>query len=167
MMNQDIMSRIKPEAGVEAVKAIQTRALSSLLSGDRVVRLMESNTLSKNNYGLLDLMTDLRKGIMSEVASRSTTDIYRRNLQKAYVGELISFLKPGKASVRSVPVGVAYGFNTRSVDLDQTDLPSVARGELSELRTQIRSAIPRVNDTLTKYHLQDLYERIDMALDPK
>lgn len=167
IMNQEIWSKIKPEAGVEAIKELQSRTLSSLLAGDRVVRLMESNALNGNNYGLVDLMNDLNSGIFSEIKSRSTIDIYRRNLQKVYVGELISFLKPGKTSVRSVPVGVTYGFNTRTVDLNETDLPSVARGELTALKAEIASAIPRVADKLTKYHLQDLFQRIDLALDPK
>jgi hypothetical protein len=167
IMNQEIWSKIKPEAGVEAIKELQSRTLNSLLAGDRIVRLMESNALNGNNYGLLDLMSDLNDGIFSEIKSRSTIDIYRRNLQKVYVNELISFLKPGKASVRSVPVGVTYGFNTRTVDLSETDLPSVARGELTALKAMIGSAAPRVSDTLTRYHLKDLYQRIDMALDPK
>lgn len=167
IMNQEIWSKIKPEAGVEAIKELQSRTLSSLLAGDRVVRLMESNAASSSNYGLLDLMDDLNKGIFSEIKSRSTIDIYRRNLQKVYVGELISFLKSGKTSVRSVPVGVTYGFSTRTVDLNETDLPSVARGELTALKAEIGSAASRASDKLTRYHLKDLYQRIDMALDPK
>ncbi len=167
IMNQEIWTKIKPEAGVEAIKELQARTLSSLLAGDRVVRLMESNALSNANYGLVDLMDDLHKGIFSEIANRSTTDIYRRNLQKVYVDELISFLKPGKTTVRSVPVGVTYGFASRTVDLNQTDLPSVARGELTLLKTQIGSAMTRVSDKMTSYHLKDLYQRIDLALDPK
>jgi hypothetical protein len=167
IMNQEIWSKIKPEAGVEAIKELQSRTLNSLLAGDRIVRLMESNALNSNNYSLLDLMSDLNDGIFAEIKSRSIIDIYRRNLQKVYVNELISFLKPGKASVRSVPVGVTYGYNTLTVDLSETDLPSVARGELTALKAMIGSAAPRVSDTLTRYHLKDLYQRIDMALNPK
>jgi hypothetical protein len=36
-----------------------------------------------------------------------------------------------------------------------------------ELRTEIGAAIPRETDKVSKYHLQDLQERIKEALNPK
>lgn len=168
ILDQNILSRIRPEAGVEALKSLQAQALGSLLSGERMVRLMESQAKSKNNYNVNQLMTDVRKGIFAELTSQSSIDIYRRNLQKVLVDQLANIvLKPGEAMVRSIPVGITYGYNTRRVDLNQTDLPSIARGHLTSLKAEISAAIPRMNDQLTKYHLQDLYKRISNALDPK
>jgi hypothetical protein len=46
---------------------------------------------------------------------------------------MIELLKPGTTLVRSVPVGVTYGFTTRKSIL-QTDLPSIARGQLNSLK---------------------------------
>jgi hypothetical protein len=112
MMDQNILSKIKPENGVEAIKGMQDATLSSLLMGDPL-------------------------------------------------------LKPGNAMVRSVPVGVTYGFSTRIVNLAQTDLPSIARGQLTDLKNEMKAASTRMTDKLSKYHLQDLIARIDMALDPK
>jgi hypothetical protein len=88
-------------------------------------------------------------------------------LQKVYAEKLISLLKPGKANVLSVPVGITYGYSTRVVELEKTDLPSVARAHLESLKTTLQGAIPRSTDKNTKYHLQDVQQRIKLALDPK
>jgi hypothetical protein len=167
MMDQNILSKIKPENGVEAIKSIQDFTLSSLLAGDRAVRLMESGAAGAGNYTLDEMMTDLRSGIFSELKTKTSIDIYRRNIQKVFVDRVAALLKPGNAMVRSVPVGVTYGFSTRVVNLAQTDLPSIARGQLIDLKNEMKAASSRMTDKLSKYHLQDLIARIDMALDPK
>ncbi|CAN1576621.1 Bacterial MMP-like domain [Spirosomataceae bacterium] len=167
MMDQNILSKIKPENGVEAIKGMQDATLSSLLMGDRAVRLMESGAAGAGNYTLDEMMTDLRSGIFSELKSKTSIDIYRRNIQKVFVDKVTALLKPGNAMVRSVPVGVTYGFSTRMVNLAQTDLPSIARGQLTDLKNEMKAASTRMTDKLSRYHLQDLIARIDMALDPK
>jgi hypothetical protein len=166
LFETNILNKIKPESGVEAVKTIQEFAINSLLQGDRTVRLMETG-ISSEYYTLDDLFTDLDKGILSELGTTQTIDLYRRNLQKVYVNKLISLLKPGKTQVQSVPVGITYGFSTREVELEKTDLPSISRAHLEKIKTSIQSSLPKTSDKMSKYHLQDLQQRIKIALDPK
>ncbi|WAC11134.1 zinc-dependent metalloprotease [Dyadobacter pollutisoli] len=166
LLDQNILNKIKPESGVEAIKALQEYTLTSLFAGDRAVRLMETG-LSAKNYTLDDLFTDLESGIWSEAKTGKSIDLYRRNLQKVYAEKLIDLLKPGKANVLSVPVGITYGYSTRVVELEKTDLPSVARAHLESLKTTLQGAIARSTDKNTKYHLQDVQQRIKQALDPK
>ena len=166
-MNQDILSKINPENGVEAIKGMQDATLNSLLAGDRMVRLLETSSVSKDNYSVDELITDLNKGIFSELKNKNSIDIYRRNIQKLYVDKMIELLKPGTASVRSVPVGVTYGFTTRKVNLAQTDLPSIARGQLNSLKNELKLSTSRMSDRMSKYHVLDLISRIGEALDPK
>jgi len=166
LMDPAVLSKIKPESGVEAIKTLQDFAINSLLAGDRAVRLMETGVSSKY-YTLDDLFTELESGIWSEVKTGGAIDIYRRNLQKVYTEKLISLLKPGKVNVQSVPVGITYGYSTRAVDLEKTDLPSISRAHLESLRSRIQAAIPKTTDKISKYHLQDLLQRIKSALDPK
>ena len=167
LLNQDVLSKINPESGVEAVKSMQDATLSSLLAGDRMVRFFETSTTSKDNYSVDELISDLNKGIFSELKGASSIDMYRRNIQKLYVDKLIELLKPGTASVRAVPVGVTYGFSTRRVNLAQTDLPSIARGQLNALKNELKMSSARMSDRMSKYHVQDLISRIGLALDPK
>jgi hypothetical protein len=67
--------------------------------------------------------------------------------------------------VRSVPVGVTYGFNTRKVNLAQTDIPSISRGQLNSLKNELK--LSRMTDRMSKYHVLDLIYRIEQGLDPK
>lgn len=167
MLDQSVMNKIKIETGVEALKSLQDGAIASLLAGDRLARLQEAAALSSANYSVDDLITDLDNGIMSELKTRSAVDLHRRNLQKSYIERVIGLLEPGKTTLRSIPVGATYGYTTRSVDLDKTDIPSIARGHLSEMKSKIAYAAARATDKMTKYHYQDLAKRIEMALDPK
>jgi hypothetical protein len=62
LLNQDVLSKINPDNGVEAIKGMQDATLTSLLAGDRMVRLLETSTASKDNYSVDELMTDLKRG---------------------------------------------------------------------------------------------------------
>jgi hypothetical protein len=167
LLDQNVLSKIKPESGVEAIKGMQDATLSSLMAGDRMVRLLETSMASKDNYSVDELITDLNKGIFSELKSKNSIDMYRRNIQKIYIDKMIDLLKPGNATVRSVPVGVTYGFNTRTVNLAETDLPSIARGQLISLKNDLKMSLPRMTDRMSKYHVLDLISRINEALNPK
>ncbi|MFL0163363.1 zinc-dependent metalloprotease [Aquirufa salirivi] len=167
LLDQNILAKINPENGVEVIKSMQDATLSNLLLGDRMVRLMEGSSINKNNYSVDELMTDLRLGIFSELKSQTSVDIFRRNLQKLYIDKVAALLNPGTTQVRSIPVGVTFGFRTRMVNLNQTDLPSIARGQLLNLKDSLKAASAGSADRLSKFHLLDLIARIDKALDPK
>ncbi len=51
--------------------------------------------------------------------------------------------------------------------MKNTDIPSIVRAHLTDLRSEILAAIPSVTDKLSRYHLEDVAERIKRALDPK
>ncbi|MDG2431751.1 zinc-dependent metalloprotease, partial [Flavobacterium sp.] len=167
LMDQNIYSKISPDNGVEAIKEIQKSTLNSVLAGDRMVRLMEASSQGKQYYSVDDLMTDLRNGIFTELKTNAPIDIYRRNLQKLYVGKLCDLLTPGNTSVRSNPVGSSSRPRTRQLDLNETDLPSITRGQLISLKSALKVAAAQSTDKLSKLHLQDLAFRIEKALDPK
>ncbi|MEC7085376.1 MAG: hypothetical protein VXW60_04505, partial [Bacteroidota bacterium] len=57
-----------------------------------------------------------------------------------------------------------YGNQTR-VLVSQSDIRSVARGQLNKLKKDIEKGTKRVSDTNTKYHLQDAISRINIILD--
>jgi hypothetical protein len=56
---------------------------------------------------------------------------------------------------------------TTPVNVSQSDIRPMVRGELIALRNQIRASAAKPSDTLTKYHLQDALVRIESILDPK
>jgi hypothetical protein len=159
LLNQAIISKIKADVGVDAIKSIQDATLSSLLSNDRLVRLIETSSLSKANYSVDELISDLRKGIFSELKANATIDIYRRNLQKVMVSRLIDIVASDKNAVGN--------FDGKRISVIDTDIPSIARGQLVELKAQLKAASATTSDRLSKFHLQDLVSRIEKALNPK
>jgi hypothetical protein len=166
ILNQDVLNRIRPDQGVDALKRMQEAILNNVLAPDKIFRLIETGGMNSANYNIDELILDLRTGIMSEVKSHKTIDLYRRNLQKVFVEKMISFLNPPAISVSYIPQGAAYEMKSLPVDLKKTDLPSVARGHLEMMKIEIKSAKSKINDEISNYHLNDLLQRIENALDP-
>jgi HAMP domain-containing protein len=88
--------------------------------------------------------------------------MYRRNLQKNYVDKLIAMMPSTTTPAPTAGFNIFFGPNTKN-----TDIPSVARGHLMELQSDLRNAIRRTNDKMSRYHLMDLAERINQALNPR
>jgi hypothetical protein len=107
-------------------------------------------------YKVANLFGDLQNAIFSELKTHQPIDVYRRNLQKTYVDRLIDILHNSL-----VPTGEEARLAT-----SQSDIMSVIKMQLRKLDTIIKSAITHTNG-MGKYHLQDLSERINMALNPK
>ncbi len=152
IIDQNILAKITPGNGVETLKTIQVGTLNSLLATDRAARLMEASSQGSKYFSLDDLYTGLRTGIFSELKSGNSIDIFRRNLQKAFVENLIKQLKAAPAPGRP--------------DLSQTDLNSIIRGNLTILKSDLNGAAGRISDKVSKYHVQDLVARINQALEP-
>ena len=53
------------------------------------------------------------------------------------------------------------------IDVKKSDIMSVARGTLRSLKAEIAAALPAYGDRMSRYHLQDLNERIERILNPK
>ena len=158
LLDQNVLAKINPDNGVELIKGIQDGTLSSLLSLDRMARLMETSSMNKANYSIDELMSDLKRGIFSELRTNTAIDVYRRNLQKAFVSKLIDAISLDKSATAN--------FNGKTIIMVNTDLPSIARGHLIELRSQLKAANALATDRLSKFHIADLVARIDKALNP-
>jgi hypothetical protein len=107
----------------------------------------------------------LKKGIFSELSSKKAIDGYRRNLQKSYVERMSALLGNAPAG-GGITISIG-GAVSAGPDPKKTDVTSVVRAHLASLRSEIQATIPATNDTMSKYHLMDLSERIKTALDPK
>jgi len=167
LLNKDILNKFSNPASAELLSNTQTNVLNNVLSPLRLFRMVTSSGRygAANTYGADELVNDLTKGIWSELQTGKATDIYRRNLQKNYVEAIISLLNPPQVMVPpGLPRGIVALFGG---DIKNTDIPSIARANLVLLRSRITAALPRVQDPLTKYHLQDVLERIKQALNPK
>ncbi len=101
-------------------------------------------------------MEDLRAGVWDELQATGqvTVDVYRRNLQRAYVDLVRQRLEPPPP------------------DPDDDDPPEpvlsdvrpVLRGELRWLEERLSDALPRAADTITSLHIQDLQAEVEALL---
>jgi len=162
LLDKNILNKISNPVSVEMVSNVQVNVLNSLLSAARLNRLaMSSGRYGAETYTIDNMMDDVKKGVWSELSSKKPTDVFRRNLQKAYVEALITLINPApSASGPGQP-------SQMNVNTKNTDVVSVARAQLNALKTQVDAAIPGTSDKISKYHLQDVSFRIKKALDPK
>ena len=145
----EILRRIEPTGVIDRIRTSQQRVLASLLTGSRISRLVEQEALDGSHaYRPTDFLADVRKAVWSELDRESVRiDPYRRNLQRAFLGIMGDKL------------------NGRQPATD--DGRPLARGELRTLDQSVRSALMKVADRTTRFHLEDVRDQIARMLDPK
>jgi hypothetical protein len=162
LLDKNILNKISEPVN-NNINTLQNNILSNVLAVTRLSRMSEtSNRFGNNVYGVLELLSDLKNGIWSELSSSRSIDMYRRNLQKNYVDRVIALMPSNTVQAPAGVFTIAFGPNTKN-----TDIPSIARGHLLELQSDIRNASRRTNDKMSRYHLMDLAERINQALNPR
>ena len=162
LINNEIFTRTG-QSPITAIGGPQDRVLGNLLSSRTLNKLIDAEVMQGSAaYQVTELLADLKKGIWGELSTAKATDIYRRNLQKSYVSTLINLLSPPTTSSPLPGLFITSGGLN-----DKSDAKSIIRAHLGSLRAEITSAAGRSVDLLTKYHLQDLSERINKALNPR
>ena len=147
VINKAIIDRTESSGVTNRIKGMQTRTLRGVLNESRIIRMVDNQTLNGSKaYTVLSMMSDLRRGIWAELYSRKSIDAFRRNLQRAHVSRLGFLMSKGA---------------------DISDIKPIVRGELNRIKRDTKKAIATAPNTLTRYHLQDVVERIDTILDPK
>ncbi|SMG50379.1 zinc-dependent metalloprotease [Arenibacter troitsensis] len=160
----NIFNKIEYSGSVERIRSLQVRTLDNILSLGKLARMIENQTLNDTDaYSLLEMMGDLRKGLWSETRNGKKIDTYRRNLQKAHI-ERLAYLMTAENENKKGDFG-GYQKST-PINTSQSDIRSIARAELNILKKDLKNAINRTVDPISKYHLQDAVERIDAILDP-
>ena len=163
MLDENIFSKTEFSGSVERVRSLQARTLNNILDAGRMARMIENETTNGSKaYSIISMMSDLRKGVWTEIYNGSSIDTYRRNLQRAHLDRLDYLLNTAK-NQRGRNGGY---YKISGININQSDVKSVARGELKRLQRDAKAASRRGN-TLTRYHLQDVVDRIDLILDPK
>jgi hypothetical protein len=85
-------------------------------------------------------------------------------LQKAFVERLGNIVNPAPSPGGIGGIIIVIG---PFIDTKKNDIISVAKGNLRALKSQITAALPAYTDRMSRYHLQDLNERIEEILNPK
>jgi hypothetical protein len=145
LLQKEILSNIEPAGAVANIRAMQSRQLSSVLRKDRLERMIENEALNGSKaYTLTDMLTELRKGLWSELSSTKDIDAFRRNLQRAHVERLAELMKQDKEK--------------------RSDISAAARAELKSIQLTARSASSRYNSGIVQNHLRDIDALVDEIL---
>jgi len=143
------------KAGIDPINVvgnIQKAFLGRLISKYTFDKMLQNEAYNGvKAYTPIQLLDDLKKSIWSELASGKPIDIYRRNLQKAYVDAL---------------VGMVGSTASTGVIRNTSDASGIARLHLFALKADIAKAIATSTGT-TKAHLLDLLAQISNTLDSK
>ena len=136
--------------------------MNRVLAPNTFDKLIQFESLDpKKAYLVSELLSDLRKGIWSELATKAPIDIYRRNLQKMYVERLATLVQPPAAQGQSAAPAPQFQAPAMS---KTNDAMSLLKGHIKSLQAEIRAALPAVQDNVTRLHLQDVNDRLTKAL---
>jgi hypothetical protein len=153
------------------VSRSQQAVLNRLVSNTTLTKLIAAEAMDgAKAYKVTDFFNDMNGSIFKEVKNKQAIDVYRRNLQKMYVQELIDIVKPAPAptGAQAAQQGGGRGGNTApTLDAMQSDVVSVAKAELRNINNLIKASAAGQSDSLSNYHLLDLSDRITEALDPR
>jgi hypothetical protein len=163
-LDTEVLRRIEQEGVVQRIRGAQAGVLNSLLAASRLNRLVEYEALAGPRggaYTVAEFLGDLRTGVWSELAQSSPrVDVYRRNLQRAYMEAADRTINPPAPPAGASPQAAAAAAAARN-----SDARALLRGELVELQRSVQSAIGRTNDPMTRLHLRDVNLEIDRILD--
>ena len=164
LIDKEIIGRTEYSGITERIRSIQVKTLDNILDLGRMMRMIENETLNGvEAYTLINMMTDLRNGIWAELSSGKEIDTYRRNLQRAHVERLAELLNSKDVKVTSKS---SY-LKSTAVTVKESDIIPIVRGELNSIKRNAYTASLKTSNTVRKYHLQDISERIDAILNPK
>lgn len=108
--------------------------------------MIENEALNDTEvYSMTQMLSDLRKGIWSELSGSKDIDAFRRNLQRAHVERLASLMAQDEKS--------------------RSDVSAAVRAELKTIQISARSASARYSSGIVQNHLRDIDAMVDSILD--
>ncbi len=130
----------------QTVTRFQDRVLNYLFNTNTLRRMIEQEAVYGDGaYRLMDYFDDIDRAMWTEFAEEEPIQMYRRNLQRAYIEALISLSnKTGREYRDAIPL---------------------ARNKLSQIQGTVRKARRKADDPRTVYHLQFLETRLREAVE--
>jgi hypothetical protein len=113
----------------------------------------QETELGSKAYTVTEMLSQSQNGIFTELATGKSIDIYRRDLQKAYVNRLVALIGSDDKGKTTMDMG--------------NDGLSIVKADAKQLAATIRQSIARYSDAVTRDHLEDLYERLERSINPR
>lgn len=148
LVQPEILRLFEPQGAPERIMQGQRAMLMQLLSDDRIRRMAEieaTHGAEMDVYRVAHMLRDVRQGVWAELdTARPNIDLYRRNLQRAWVDVVHARL---------------HGNNLSG------ETRALLRGNLRLVNTQISRQIGNAANAETRMHLEDMRDEISALLD--
>ncbi|HET9486577.1 MAG TPA: zinc-dependent metalloprotease [Chryseosolibacter sp.] len=140
LLDTMILARVG-ESPTETIGRAQEKVLNTLLGTKTVSRLAANEAMhGEKAYRLIDYFNDIDHAMWTELEDEKTIDLYRRNLQRAYIEELITLSdKSGK---------------------EYRDVGPIVKNKLTEIHAVVRKAVRKIDDPMSQYHLKFIEGRL-------
>ncbi len=162
LIDTDILNKVASPKAKHAVNQEVEGTLLTLLGGSRFSRMMfiAERYPNQDPYRPEEYLADIHRMVWKELGSREAIDTYRRHLQKTYVSNMIALYNPKNSGgdLQSLMAGLASGYTSN------TDVRSLALADLLTLHRELKRAIPRTKDAVTKAHYHYLLREIDTVI---
>ncbi len=144
LVDNDVLERVG-ESPTRIIGRMQGIALKHLLSTGTLSQLAVHEAMyPQEAFRMIDYLNEIDAAMWTELEEAKPIDIYRRNLQRAYVDALIELSDKSGSEYR--------------------DVPPLVNAKLAEIRTRVKKAMQRTKDPVTEYHLRYIYERLEENL---
>lgn len=138
-----ITSRFEEKGILDRISGLQRRTIHQLLMPGRQLRIIENEATQKDVYTIELFYDDMFQGIFG---NSDEMDVYRRNLQRVYVDELLKLYHSNKKEVL------------------QSDIKALVNMQLMRIKKSTDNAR---GNTINDAHKQELNHRIKKALELK
>lgn len=155
LLDSNVVNRLDPTDYTERLASYQARFMRTLISTDKLVRMLALEARNAAPYKATELLDDVEKLVFADLTTRSSVDYFRRNLQREYIQTLI-----GKTEQPNM-TGIPSFLHSLFPDATKSDVRALSRAHLSALEKRLQGA---GSDALSKAHYADLLLQIKRAL---
>jgi hypothetical protein len=165
LIDRSVLMRIEQEGVTNRIRVAQSSVINSLLSPQRLMRLVDYEVLANRGddvFTLPEMLTALRRSVWTELYDGGAVGVYRRGLQRAYLEAADRALNPPPP-----PPGAGQGGGGGQQQQQvprNSDVRPALRGELLELERVAAAAANRSSDPMTRLHWRDIAFEIDQIL---
>jgi hypothetical protein len=140
LLDTAILSRVG-ESPTQTISRSHERVLNYLFGTNTMSKLAVNQALyGEKAYQLIDYFNEVDRAMWTELEAEKAIDVYRRNLQRSYIEELISLSnKSGK---------------------EYRDVAPIVKNKLIEIHAAIKKGKRKIDDPMTQYHLKFLENRL-------
>ncbi|SMO76889.1 protein of unknown function [Solitalea koreensis] len=167
LLDEKLLNQIgNPARGTSAFSKIQEGTIMQLTS-DRVLNTLnmaEQRFGKGKTYSMIELLSDLKAGIFSELKTNKPIDIFRRDVQKYYIQGLFRALEESEKGNNVIALLVSPNAAEEAPVTVGSDVGPILRMHLENLRKEILAAVPTIKDKESKEHLMFIAERIKKSL---